>query len=94
MVYRFTTTSCDVGLKTDILLFVLPCIFLSLYIFRQRYQPYALEALKRGIVRFSDSSSYELVSRNYELASRYNEFVSCYNELAPRYNEKVSRYND
>ena len=47
LVYRFTT-SCDVGLKMDILLFVLPCIFLSLYIFRQRYQPYALEALKRG----------------------------------------------
>ena len=47
-VYRFTTTSCDVGLKMNILLFVLPCIFLSLYIFRQRYQPYALEALKRG----------------------------------------------
>ena len=48
LVYRFTTTSCDVGLKMDILLFVLPCIFLSLYIFLQRYQPYALEALKRG----------------------------------------------
>ena len=48
LVYKFTTTSCDVGLKMDILLFVLPCIFLSLYIFRQRYQPYALEALKRG----------------------------------------------
>ena len=48
LVYRFTTTSCDVGLKMDILLFVLRCIFLSLYIFRQRYQPYALEALKRG----------------------------------------------
>ena len=48
LVYRFTTTSCDVGLKMDILLFVFPCIFLSLYIFRQRYQPYALEALKRG----------------------------------------------
>ena len=58
LVYRFTTTSCDVGLKMDILLFVLSCIFLSLYIFCQRYQPYALEALKRGIVRFSDSSSY------------------------------------
>ena len=50
-------TSCNMGLKTDILLFVLPCIFLSPYIFRQRYQPYALEALKRGIVRYSDSSS-------------------------------------
>ena len=48
LVYRFTTTSCDVELKMDILLFVLPCIFLSLYIFHQRYQPYALEALKRG----------------------------------------------
>ena len=48
LVYRFTTTSCDVGLKMDILLFVLPCIFLCLYIFRQRYKPYALEALKRG----------------------------------------------
>ena len=48
LVYRFTTTSCDVGLKMDILLFVLPCIFLSLYFFRHRYKPYALEALKRG----------------------------------------------
>ena len=47
-VYRFTTTSCYVGLKMGILLFVLPCIFLSLYIFCQRYQPYALEKLKRG----------------------------------------------
>ena len=37
LVYRSTTTSCDVGLKMDILLFVLPCIFLSLYIFRERY---------------------------------------------------------
>ena len=35
LVYRFTTKSCDVGLKIDIFLFVLPCIFLSLYIFRQ-----------------------------------------------------------
>ena len=42
------STSCNVGLKMDILLFVLPCIFLFLYFFRQRYQPYALEALKRG----------------------------------------------
>ena len=50
-------TSCNVGLKMDIFLFVLPCIFLSLYIFHLRYQPYALEVLKRGIVRFSDSSS-------------------------------------
>ena len=50
LVYRFTTTSYNVGLKMDILLFVLPCIFLSLYIFHLRYQPYALEALKRGIV--------------------------------------------
>ena len=41
-------TSNNVGLKMDILLFVVPCIFLSLYIFHQRYQPYALEALKRG----------------------------------------------
>ena len=49
LVYRFTTTSYNVGLKMDILLFVLPCIFLSLYIFHLRYQPYALEALKRGI---------------------------------------------
>ena len=48
LVYRFTTTSCDVGLKMDIILFVHPCIFLSLYIFCQRYQPYALEALMRG----------------------------------------------
>ena len=48
LVYRYTTTSCDMGLKMDILLFVLPCIFLSLYIFRQRYQPYALEAPKQG----------------------------------------------
>ena len=48
LVYRFTTTSCNVGLKIDILLSVLAFIFLSLYIFRQRYQPYALEALKRG----------------------------------------------
>ena len=42
----------------DILIFILPCIFLSLYIFRQRYQPYALEALKGEIVRFSDSSTF------------------------------------
>ena len=48
LVFRFTTTSCDLGLKMDILLFVLPCIFLPLYIFRQRYQPYALEVLKWG----------------------------------------------
>ena len=48
LVYRFTMTSYDVGLKMDFLLFVLPCIFLFLYFFRQRYQPYALEALKRG----------------------------------------------
>ena len=58
LVHRFTTTSCNVGLKMDILLFVLPCIFLSLYSFHQRYQPYALEALSGGIVRFSDSSSF------------------------------------
>ena len=48
LVYWFTTTGNNVGLKIDILLFVVPCIFLSLYIFRRRYQPYALEALKRG----------------------------------------------
>ena len=48
LVYRFTTTSYNMGLKMDILLFVLPCIFLSLYFFLLRYQPYALEALKRG----------------------------------------------
>ena len=48
LVYRFTRTSYNVGLKMDILLFVLPCIFLSLYIFHLRYQPYALEVLKRG----------------------------------------------
>ena len=47
-VYWFTTTGNKVGLKMDILLFVFPCIFLSLYIFRRKYQPYALEALKRG----------------------------------------------
>ena len=38
----------DVGLKMDFFLFVVPCIFLSVYIVRLRYQPYALEALKRG----------------------------------------------
>ena len=48
LVYWFTTTGHNMGLKMDILLFVVPCIFLSLYIFRLRYQPYALEALKRG----------------------------------------------
>ena len=48
LVYWFTTTGNNMGLKMDILLFVVPCIFLSLYIFRLRYQPYALEALKRG----------------------------------------------
>ena len=37
----------------DFLLFVVPCIFLSLYIFRLRYQPYALEALKRGYTVFT-----------------------------------------
>ena len=41
-------TSYNVGLKMDILLFVLLCIFPSLFIFCQRYQPYALEVLKRG----------------------------------------------
>ena len=39
----------------DILLFVLTCIFLSLYIFHLRYQPYALEALKRGILSGSNT---------------------------------------
>ena len=48
LVYRFTTTIYNVGLKMDILLFVLPCIFLSLYSFLLIYQPYALEAPKRG----------------------------------------------
>ena len=48
LVNRFTTTRNNLGLKMDILLFVVLCIFLSLYIFRLRYQPYALEALKRG----------------------------------------------
>ena len=48
LVYWFTTTGNKVGLKMDILLFVVPCIFLSLNIFRLRDQPYALEALKRG----------------------------------------------
>ena len=47
-VYKFTATGKNVGLKMDILLFVVPCIFLSLYIFCLRYQPYALEVLKRG----------------------------------------------
>ena len=56
LVYRFTTTSFDVGLKMVILLFVLPCIFLSLYIFRQRYQM-LWKRQSGGIVRFSDSSS-------------------------------------
>ena len=45
LVYWFTTMGYNVGLKMDILLFVVPCIFLSLYIFCRRYQPYALEAL-------------------------------------------------
>ena len=35
-----------VGLRTGFLLFITR--FLSQYIFRQRYQPYGLEALKRG----------------------------------------------
>ena len=48
LVYRFTTTSYNVGLKMNLFLFVLPCVFLSLYIFLLRYQLYALEALKRG----------------------------------------------
>ena len=48
LVYWFTKSGNNVGLKMDILLFVVPCIFLSLYIFCRRYQPYALEALKRG----------------------------------------------
>ena len=33
LVYRFTMTSYNVGLKMDILIFFLPCIFLSLYFF-------------------------------------------------------------
>ena len=48
LVYWFTTTGNNVGLKMEILLFVVPCIFLSLNIFRLRDQPHALEALKRG----------------------------------------------
>ena len=48
LVYRFTMTRYNVGLKMGLLLFVVSCIFLSLYIFRLRYQPYASEALKRG----------------------------------------------
>ena len=44
LVYRFTTAGYNVGLKMDIILVVVPCIFLSLYIFHLRYQPYALEA--------------------------------------------------
>ena len=48
LVYWFKMTGNNMGLKMDILLFVVPCIFLSLYIFRLRYQPHALEALKRG----------------------------------------------
>ena len=48
LVYWFTATGNNVGLKMDILLFVVPCSFLFLYIFHRRYQPYALEALKRG----------------------------------------------
>ena len=61
LVYWFKTTGNNMGLKMDIFLFVVPCIFLSLYIFHLRYQPHALEALKRGIVRFSDSSSSIMV---------------------------------
>ena len=48
LVYWFKTTGNNMGLKMDMLLFVVPCYFLSLYIFRLRYQPHALEALKRG----------------------------------------------
>ena len=48
LVYWFKMTGNNMGLKMDILLFVVPCIFFSLYIFRLRYQPHALEALKRG----------------------------------------------
>ena len=40
LVYWFTTTGNNMGLKMDILLFVVPCIFLSLYIFLLRYQPF------------------------------------------------------
>ena len=36
LVYRFTMTSYNVGLKMDILLFVLSCIFLSLYFFSSK----------------------------------------------------------
>ena len=32
LVYRFTTTNYNVGLKMEILLFVLPCIFLSKFL--------------------------------------------------------------
>ena len=42
LVYRLTTTSCIVGLKMGLLLFVLSysyVFFLSLQIFRQRYLP-------------------------------------------------------
>ena len=48
LVYWLKMTGNNMGLKMGILLFVVPCIFLSLYIFRLRYQPHALEALKRG----------------------------------------------
>ena len=34
LVYWFTKSGNNVGLKIDIFLFVVPCIFLSLYIFR------------------------------------------------------------
>ena len=49
LVYRFTTTSCDVGLKLDILLFVLPCIFLSLYIFSSKIPAICFASAKAGL---------------------------------------------
>ena len=35
-------------------------LFLSFYIFRQRYQSYALEGLKRGYSQISDTSSFAM----------------------------------
>ena len=48
LVYWFKITVNNMGLKMDILLFVVPFIFLFLHSFRLRYQPHALEVLKRG----------------------------------------------
>ena len=49
LVYRFTTTSCNVGLKMDILLFVLPCIcsffFLSRFFIDVISQPFKIDTL-------------------------------------------------